>query len=77
MRYDVKFPDMEPNWWCQVYKVEPIEVVVHHFTTTEPPTLMDAFKFEQCSQPCAALEMIDEAKKPNTTTTFKIKFYIG
>lgn len=46
MIYDVKFPDMAPFWWCNVHKVEPFEVIVHHFSSLEPPTEMNAFSLD-------------------------------
>lgn len=76
MDFHVPYPDMYPHIWCEIYKVEPMEIKLNIYKFTKL-VIPDALDWEDCPQPCTTFKLFEPATRPNTTTSFFIRYYIG
>jgi hypothetical protein len=77
MDFHVEFPDLYPHNWCQVWKVEPLEIILSMYIPPPSGEIPDSLNWEDCPQPCTVFKLFEEATRPNTTTTFIIRYHIG
>jgi hypothetical protein len=75
--YPVIFPNSSVYWWCDVISVEPVIQTVHHWGKGLGPLEKTAVEHLNCTQPCTSFEVTKDALKPETTSTFYVRYTMG